>query len=111
MKSNFSVQNNTKLKVKDRSTIEYLDISKITHLICEGYITTIYMIDMEPIIVSKLLKCFELSLKEFEFIRANRSTLVNMAFARKYIGGSRRILELVNGCTIEVSRRMVYKFK
>lgn len=111
MKTDYSIQNNIKIKIKSKNTTQYIDINKISHLICDSYITTIYTIHKDPIVVSKLLKDFESNLEEFEFVRINRSTIVNMAFVKKYIGSKNRIVELINGDIIKVSRRRVYKFK
>jgi len=111
MKIDFSSQRHTKIEIKERNTIQFVDVSKITHLRCEGYITTINILDSEPITVSKLLKNFESELGEYGFIRANRSTLVNLAVVKKYLGGSTRILELITGEHIKVSRRRIFKFK
>ena len=74
MKIDFSSQKQTKIEIKERNTIQFVDVSKITHLKCEGYITTINILDSEPIIVSKLLKDFESELEGCGFIRTNRST-------------------------------------
>jgi len=111
MKIDFSNQKDKKVEIKERNTIQFVDISKISYFKCDGYITTINIFDSAPITVSKLLKDFESELEEYGFIRANRSTLVNLAVVKKYVGGRIRLLELMTGEHIKVSRRNVFKFR
>jgi two-component system LytT family response regulator len=107
----FSKQKDIKITVKEKNNIRFFEINGITHLKCDGYITAIYFLDFKPIVVSKLLKDFEIELEEYGFIRVNRSTLVNLALVKKYTGGNKRMLEMCQGEQIKVSRRKVFMFK
>ena len=56
MKFDYCNQSNYKLSVKEKSKISFIEISEILYLQCDGYLTTIYKIDMSRIDVAKLLK-------------------------------------------------------
>ena len=77
MDLDFSNQTNKKIEVIEKTKTRLIDIETITYLDCNGYVTTIHLLNFETYSTSKLLKCFENELKEYGFIRANRSTLVN----------------------------------
>lgn len=111
MKNDFTIQKGKKITIKQRNNIQLCEIDKITHIKCNGYISTINLINSENIKVSKLLKEFEHELIDFIFIRVNRSTLVNVAHITKYNGGCSREIVMINGEIITVSRRNVFKLK
>jgi len=111
MKKDFTNQKGIKLTIKHRSQVQFCEIEKITHITCESCISTINLIDSEKIVTGKLLNEFEKELEEFNFIRVNRTALVNLAHVKKYIGGSQRVLEMTNGNIVSVSRRNVFKLK
>ncbi len=107
----FSSQIGLKYKVIERDRITYIELSEIGYLDCDGYITNIHLVDGSVISVAKLLKKFEEELNEFGFIRANRNVLVNLFHVDCiHIGKGQRKL-IVNGVSINISRRNLYKFK
>lgn len=55
------------------------------------------------IIVSKTLKEFESLLEEEQFVRVNRSVIVNLDYVVRYRKGDGGTLELIDGAEIEVS--------
>ncbi len=111
MKTNFNCQDGRKVRIKSKAKIHFIEMSQITHIICEGYLSRIYSLNFDIINVSKLLKSFEEELSEFGFVRANRSTLVNLYHVKEYISGSNRTLVLVNDTKINISRRRVFLFR
>lgn len=111
MNVDFAIQNDKKIRVNTKTKTIFIEISKITHIICDGYLSAIYTIDSDLYIVSKLLKHFERELEEFYFVRANRSTLVNLLHVKEYNSGLNRSVELVNNIKIGVSRRRVFVFR
>ncbi|MGE4287275.1 MAG: LytTR family transcriptional regulator DNA-binding domain-containing protein [Salinivirgaceae bacterium] len=111
MKNDFSFQNGKKIAVQQRSIIYWCEIEKIVYLKCDCYLTSLILSSGEKITVSRLLKNFEVELENFGFVRANRSFLINMAHVKRFLGGTKRIVELTNGEVICVSRRNVFKFK
>jgi two-component system LytT family response regulator len=59
--------------------------------------------DHKKIVVSKTLKEYELVLDDSNFMRINRSVIVNLDFVTKYRKGDGGTLELTDGAEIEVS--------
>ncbi|MCF2443319.1 LytTR family DNA-binding domain-containing protein [Dyadobacter sp. CY345] len=59
--------------------------------------------DAKKIVVSKTLKEFEPALNDVNFMRINRSVIVNLDFVVKYRKGDGGTLELSDGSEIEVS--------
>lgn len=80
MEFDYNKQTNKKLKVCERNCVRWIEIEEITHMICDGYTTNIYLITGERIIVCKLLKKFEEMLVQYGFEKSNRSTLVNLRY-------------------------------
>jgi two-component system LytT family response regulator len=111
MKNDFTFQKGKKIAIQQRSIIHWCEIERIIYLKCDCYLTSVILCGGEKITVSKLLKNFEMELEDFGFVRANRSFLINMAYVKKFLGGTKRIVELTNGEVICVSRRNVFKFK
>ncbi|MBN2682293.1 MAG: LytTR family transcriptional regulator DNA-binding domain-containing protein [Bacteroidales bacterium] len=111
MKKDFSCQKNKKLVLKEKGKTHFVDLDIITHLSCEGYITKIHSIDNEEIIVSKLLKHFEIELAEQGFIRANHNTIINMSKIDSIQTSRKRTVKLINGMEINISRRKLCNFK
>lgn len=61
------------------------------------------MVTGSKIIVSKTLKEFESQLEEEQFVRVNRSAIVNLDYVVRYRKGDGGTLELIDGSEIEVS--------
>ena len=69
------------------------------------------MLDLKCIPVSKSFKDFEHELSEFGFLKVNHSTLVNINHVKEFFLGNKRIIMLINGIKLKVSRRRVYLFR
>lgn len=110
MKCDFSHQLGHRIAIQGKFKTQYVDVADITHICCEDSIVTTYTQE-QRIAASKQLKAFEEELKEFGFIRINRSTLINQAHIKSYKGGEKKSVELVNGAAFTVSRRKAYLFK
>ncbi len=107
----FSFQKGLRYKVNQKDRITYIDLSEVIYLVCDSYVTDIHLVDGSVISVAKLLKKFEEELNEFGFVRANRNVLVNLVHIDSIqLGKSQRKL-IVNGISINISRRNLYKFK
>jgi two-component system LytT family response regulator len=111
MNLDFSIQRGKKLAIIDKNRTRLIDIVAITHIQCDGYVTTIHLIDNESISVSKLLKLFEIELAEYGFLRVNHHTVVNPFHIQEITSsfGEKKIR--INTNTIIVSRRKAYLFK
>lgn len=111
MKKDFSCQKDVKVILKEKGKSKLIDMDKITHIICDGYITTIYTTVNEDITISKLLKHFEIEFAGCGFMRINRQTLVNLKNVESINYGQKRNLVLVTGTIINVSVRKIVLLK
>lgn len=59
--------------------------------------------NLSKIIVSKTLKEFEVALEQGNFLRVNRSVIVNLDYIIRYKKGDGGVLELVDNSEVEVS--------
>jgi len=111
MDLDFSKQKDKKLAIAEKKRTNFIDIDAITHIQCDGYITTIYLTNDKPIVVSKLLKLFENELIEHGFIRANNNTVVNPRHIKGiYTTSCGKNVE-INNIHIKISRRRLFLFK
>lgn len=65
--------------------------------------STFYLQDRKKIVVSKTLKEYEDTLQDENFLRVNRSVIVNLDYVVKYRKGEGGTLEMNDGAEIEVS--------
>lgn len=65
--------------------------------------STFHLIGARKIVVSRSLKEYEDSIKDINFYRVNRSTIVNLNYVTRYRKGEGGTLELNDGMEIEVS--------
>ena len=107
----FSNQNDYKITVKEKSKISVIDINDILYLQCEGYLTTIYLVNNTSIDVAKLLKQFENELTDLGFLRVNHHTLINMRYINNLKIGKQRRIVYLKDIEIEISRRKYYQLK
>ena len=111
MEFDFSKQNDYKITVKEKSKISFIDINDILYLQCDGYLTTIYLVDKTSIDVAKLLKQFESELAPFGFLRVNHHTLINLRYLNNLKIGKQRRVVFVKDIEITISRRKFYLLK
>ncbi|MEI6349283.1 MAG: LytTR family transcriptional regulator DNA-binding domain-containing protein [Bacteroidota bacterium] len=110
MKIDFNNQKNTKLQLTEKNKSIFVEIEAITYLQCDGYITSIHLINEETVVVSKLLKHFEKELSVVDFKRVNHSTLVNLKHVTSIHTENGQKLINIKDATIKVSRRKSFLF-
>ena len=110
MNKDFSFQQNNKLVLKTKGILNFIEMDKITHLTCEGSLTTVYTINNSDFVISKILKHFERELLNFGFIRANNNTIVNMMHVKEIKSSPNLKMYLTNDIEIKISRRKLYLF-
>jgi DNA-binding LytR/AlgR family response regulator len=111
MVKDFGSQRDKKLVLKEKGKTHLVELDNITHITCEGSITKIHTIKNEDIIISKLLKYFEIELAEYGFIRVNHNTIINMSKIVSIQSGKKRSVTLGNGIEVNISRRKMYNFR
>jgi len=110
MNLEFSKQANKKLAIVEKRKTRLIDIGTITYLTCDGYVTTIHLLNQETISVSKLLKHFENELEEYGFLRANHNTIVNPKNMTGILSNNGETIVQINNLEIKVSRRKKFLF-
>jgi two-component system LytT family response regulator len=105
------LQKRKKIILKEKSINHIVEMNKITHLVCDCYLTTIFIESGSQIIVSKLLKEFEHELTNFGFVRVNRNTMINSMHVMNYRKGKNRIVHLSDNTLINISRRGMIHLK
>jgi len=106
MKRNFFIPKGKKLLINEKGRKRYIDIENITHITCEGHISTIHTINNKSISVYKLLKEFEKELQEYKFVRTHHKSiccLFNVSEYKKI--NKKHILVLKNNQKVEISAR------
>jgi len=91
--------------------LEFVAINHIVRLEAEGPYTKIYFIDQKPILCTRILKDFETMLEEFSsFFRVHRKNMINLNYIKKYHKGEGGFVVLVDGSSVDVSRRKKEEF-
>ena len=111
MELEYSQQNDHKIRIKEKSQISFINVSEILYLQCEGYLTTIYLVDKTSIDVAKLLKQFENELAKFGFWRVNHHTLINMRHIINLKICKQRKIIYIKDIEIKISRRKFHLLK
>jgi len=111
MQFDWSNQNYSRLPVREKSKISFIDISEILYLQCDGYLTTIYLVNKENISISKLLKHFEEELWQYGFRRANHNTLVNTQHIDAIKTSNKQWIIHIKDVEMKISRRKFYLFR
>ncbi len=110
MTKDFSLQKNNKIVLKTKGILNFIEMDKITHITCEGSLTTVYTINNSDFVISKILKHFERELLNFAFLRANNNTIVNMMHVKEIQSSPKRSMLLTNNIEVKISRRKLYLF-
>lgn len=100
-----------RIPIRTKSETVYIKLEQLTHLIGEGYLSTVHCNDGSHITVASLLKSFEALLNGHGFIRVNHNTIVNVKFIEKTKRKDRHTLQLYGGHEVIVSRRRVKELK
>lgn len=111
MRDDFSCQRDKKIILKEKGITRIIDMKDVIALVCEGYVTTVLLVDNQDITISKLLKEFELELKEYGFLRINHNTVINSRHISSIEGGKRRVITLLDDFQFKISRRKLFQFK
>ncbi|MDR6783372.1 two-component system LytT family response regulator [Pedobacter africanus] len=83
--------------------VYFINKANIIRIEAMSNYSTFYLLEQKKIMVSKTLKEFEGMLPEENFLRVNRSVIVNLDYVEKYRKGDGGTLEMSDGAEIEVS--------
>lgn len=111
MKTDYNCQKGQKLIIKEKGKLHQVDIEQITYITCSGYVSTVNLSNQaDNIIVSRLLKDFEIELAGMGFFRANRNTLINLNNMASYEHNSKLSIIMKDKEKIILSRRRLSHF-
>lgn len=102
--TNNRLATSAKLALPTSEGIYFVKKTEIIKVIAMSNYSIFHIVDnSSKIIVSKTLKEYESCLEEGNFLRVNRSSIVNLDFVVRYKKGDGGTLELVDGSEVEVS--------
>jgi DNA-binding LytR/AlgR family response regulator len=106
----FIAQNERKITLKESGTFHRVYLKDISFIRIDSYLSIVhFIIEREPIIVSKLLKIFEEELFKYGFIRINQSELVNKVHISSIGNCKNRLISLKEGENLTISHRKYTK--
>ncbi len=100
----------TKMVLPIAKGFQIIEVGDIQYCKADGVYTEIWFQNGKKLVVAKILKHFEQTLKEFGIIRVHDSYLVNVKYIGQYLSGSNGKLVLESGVEIDISRRRKREF-
>ncbi len=100
-----SVQSNLRLCLNTTDYIHIVEVGDILYCRCNNSSTTFYLINRDPIVVSKSILEFEKLLPKPQFFRSHQSYLVNMEYVERIHKKNGLLLVLFDGTQIPASMR------
>lgn len=99
-----------KIAVPTNEGLEFIVIKNIVRIESSTNYSRLYLINRQPLLVTKLLKDFEELLTPYRFFRVHNSHLINLNYISKYIRGEGGHVVMENGDVVDVSRRKKEEF-
>jgi two-component system LytT family response regulator len=107
---NLTGSENTKIALPTSSGYLFADVREIIRLESQNTYTTFFMKDKNQIVVSRTMKDCEEMMVEYGFIRVHQSHMINLTHIKKFTRGEGGIAEMIDGSTVEISRRKKEEF-
>lgn len=100
------------LPMKTPKILKHLDKNSISYLESSINYTLFYLKDGKSVISGYNIKVFEKIFDNQDFIKVNRSKIINVAFIRKALMTDKTyVIQLFNGDHINISRRRLNKIQ
>ncbi|RZK55088.1 MAG: response regulator transcription factor [Pedobacter sp.] len=99
-----------KLTLPSNQGFRLIDIDDIVHIEADSNYSIFNLVNLEKIVVAKVLKDYEEILPENRFVRIHKSSIVNLKFVKEYNSKNGLQVVLNNGEIIIVSRRRASDF-
>ena len=97
--------NSAKIAVPTFDGLQMISSTEIVKCTANESYTEIALTSGKKIMVSRILKEYEDLLSDFNFFRVHNSCLINLAHVTKYIKGDGGYVVMIDGDSVEVSRR------
>ncbi len=99
-----------KLSLSTEEGIRYIDPADIIYVEADGSYSKVKLTDGSSIMLSRLLKEFELQLSKSDFYRVSKSYLINMQLVSMYRRIDGGTVEMIDGTLISIPRRKKEEF-
>lgn len=104
--SNLKVKgSNAKIAIPTFDGMQMITVSEIIKCTADESYTHITLINGTKLTISRILKEYEELLSDLNFFRVHNSCLINLAHVTKYIKGDGGYVVMIDGESVEVSRR------
>ena len=105
MEYDFSRQIGKIICIAEKTKKTYVKVEDITHICCDEYVSSVYLLNGQKYSTSHGLTSFEEELGEYGFVEANNHTLINRKhLSISWISQGKKYIK-VNDIEIVVSRR------
>ena len=104
IKIDFNKQNEKIIFITGKLDSFHAKVKDITHIICEGTVSTVHLVNGSEYHITHSLKCFEKNLKDDRFFKVHRNTLINTEYVGTRMIHKERSIN-INGIIIKASRR------
>ncbi|HRH66292.1 MAG TPA: LytTR family DNA-binding domain-containing protein [Bacteroidia bacterium] len=94
-----------KLAVPTSDGLSFLPIEEIIRIQSDRNYTDFHLTAKRKVLVTKSLKEYELLLRPYGFVRIHHSHMININHIVKYVKGEGGYVVMVDGSTVDVSRR------
>jgi two-component system LytT family response regulator len=95
-----------KIVIHHKDRVKLLNVSEVVCFEADNSYTQVFTNDGQKYMPAQLLKSYEQFLENNEdFIRINRSAIINRNYIKEYSKGEPCIVYLLNGSSYEISRR------
>ena len=94
-----------RLAVPSSTGIDFFNIQDIIYLKADDCYTRIYLVNVQSILVTKVLKDFEDLLTDSGFCRVHNSFLINLRHVKSYVRGEGGYVILTGNHHVDISRR------
>ncbi len=88
----------------------FIEVSDIIRCEADGSYTQVFLKNKKSIFATRKIKGFEDLLQDYNFFRIHRSHLINMNHIEKYHRGEGGYVTMIDGCSVDVSRRKKDEF-
>ena len=100
-----SIQSKNHLFLQTSKGLEIIELKALVRIEAISNYSKIHFVNGKTLVVSKVLKWFEETLADAQFIRVHRTHIVNKVFIHRYIKDDGYKIGLINGDLVDVSRR------
>ncbi len=102
----YTNQKSRSLFFNEKGKVHQALVDTIIYIECTGSISSIHLLDQNKCIhCCEPLKDIEERLDGLNFYRINRNTLLNLRYFSKFVSGEKRLIQILNGEELKVSRR------